>query len=201
MNPKKNKHLFYKRTHGGIVGIADTATYELLQSAAVKYYRNYPVTRGMAKYTCPTNKTGKNKVQAAIRVEMINSDTYTVNFYNTTCTMLLNGKNVEKVLYNDIADIHNIVSTCKFNGQEVNLKNINEMFATALRGILETMKSKSDGNSGTAPKNNQYLKQITDANENIQCIKCERNCRKKASYCTKGKHWCIIIVKNLLKNR
>ena len=43
---QRKKHLSYKRTHGGIVGIADTATYELLKNAAVKYYRNYPNSTG-----------------------------------------------------------------------------------------------------------------------------------------------------------
>ena len=94
------------------MGIADTATYELLKSAAVIYYKNYPSEKGIANYNRTTDKTGKNEVQITVRVELSNSDTYTINFYNTTSKMLINGKNVEQFLFNDLGAIHNIVSTC-----------------------------------------------------------------------------------------
>ena len=106
--------------------------------------------------------------------------------------MLINGKNVEQFLYNDIGEIHKLITTCRFNGQEVNLKKINEMFAAELKYILETMNSKTDkseNDNRPTMQSNNGLKQITENHENIQCIQCRRNCRKKASFCTTGKHW------------
>lgn len=182
------KHLSYKRTHGGIVGIADTATYELLKSAAIIYYKNYPSEKGNANYTCIMDKTGKNEVQTTVRVELSNSDTYTINFYNTTCKMLINGNNVDRFLYNDLGSIHKIVSTCKFNGQEVNLKKINEIFTIELKQIVEKLKTKVQTNTESVPQAKMSVKSI-DEGENIQCIGCKKNCRKNASYCTTGKHW------------
>ena len=189
---QRNKHLSYKRTHGGIVGIADTATYELLKAAALKLYTNYPTGKGNANYTRTTDKTGNNEVQITVRVELCNSDSYTVNFYNTTCKMLINGKNVNQFLFNDLESIHKIVSTCKFNGKEVNLKKLNEMFTTQLNQILETLNSKTETDLKT--KNDSALQVKTDLKsvddgDSIRCIGCKKNCRKNAVYCTTGSHW------------
>ena len=193
---QRNKHLSYKRIHGGIIGIADTATYELLKSAAVKYYKNYPSGKGIAKCTCMTDKTGKNELQTTVRVELSNIDIYTINFYNTTCKMLINGKNVEQFLFHDLGSIHKIVSCCKFNGQEVNLKKINEIFAIELKQILEILKNKSQSNTGSVPLVKTNLKEITKDDENIQCIGYKKNCRKKRHTALLVTTGCIITVKN-----
>ena len=192
---QRNKHLSYKRTHGGLVGIADTATCELLKSAAVIYYKNYPSEKGIANYNQTTDKTGKNEVQITVRVELSNSDTYTINFYNTTSKMLINGKNVEQFLFNDLGAIHKIVSTCKFNGQEVNLKKINEMFTIELKQILEKLKTETQTDSNPVTQIKLNSKSI-DEGENIQCTGCKKTVEKMHHIAPRANTGCTTAVKS-----
>ena len=61
--------------------------------------------------------------------------------------------------------------------KEEYIKSLNEKMAEQLYKILQ----KSTAENSVSKKNEDF--------NNINCLKCKKRCRTKATYCTKGKHW------------
>ena len=100
------RHLEYEATGGGLVGVADAATFELLKEAALKFYSNY--THGQAEIKKTADKKGKHVVQFIFQVQSQDEESYTLNMYTTTSKMLVNGKNVQLFMEQDLPEIHRI---------------------------------------------------------------------------------------------
>ena len=166
-----------------MVGVADAATFELLKEAALEFYSNYPCGKAEIKKT--TDKKGKNVVQFVIQVQTHNNESYTLNLYTTTSKMLLNGRDTQVFVEHDLPEIHHIVQNVKFGGQALNLKALNELFIEQLNKLLA---GSTAVHSESTITNMKQIKN-SEKEEDIQCLKCNRPCRKKASFCTNGEHW------------
>ena len=177
------RQLEYESTGGGMVGVADAATFELLKEAALKFYSNYPCGKAEIKKT--TDKKGKNVVQFVIQVQTHNNESYTLNLYTTTSKMLLNGRDTQVFVEHDLPEIHHIAQNVKFGGQALNLKALNELFIEQLNKLLA---GSTAVHSESTITNMKQIKNL-EKEEDIQCLKCNRPCRKKASFCTSGEHW------------
>ncbi|CAC5402179.1 CTRB [Mytilus coruscus] len=73
--------LEYKHTKSGIVLTADAVTFALLRLATLNYVKNLPEIRGQANIRKTTI------VQHIIKFAL-NNRSYTINIYNTTCTLV-----------------------------------------------------------------------------------------------------------------
>ena len=71
----------YELTGGGVVLTADTATFELIRTAAMKYYLNIPIEFGQINKDVTTDRTKSNIVQITIKVSSDSSRDYTINIY------------------------------------------------------------------------------------------------------------------------
>jgi hypothetical protein len=60
-----------------------------------------------------------NTVQYTYHIGCKETQTYTINAYLTKCSLLINGKNVEKFIDDDIKEIHSIMSQTKINGVKI----------------------------------------------------------------------------------
>ena len=119
------RHLEYESTGEGLVGVADAATFELLKEAAFKFYSNYP--HGQAEIKKTTDKKGKHVVQFIFQVQTQDEESYTLNMYTTSSKMLVNGKNVQVFMEQDLPEIHRIVQNVRSGGKALNLKVLNEL--------------------------------------------------------------------------
>ena len=108
-------------------------------------------------------------VQYTFRVELPNHQKYTVNLYTTTSKLLVNGKDCEVFIQNDIPNIQTrIVNEVKtIPNFDMNL--LNRQLQEQLAHLI----------NGTPHKVN---------NDNIQCPKCTKFCRSRSTYCTSGNH-------------
>ena len=87
---KRNLNVEYKYTNGGIVLTADAVTFELLRLATLNYFEKLPEIIGQANIRKITDKSQATVVQYIIKV-IVNNASYTINIYNTTSRLLVNG--------------------------------------------------------------------------------------------------------------
>ena len=62
---------------------------------------------------------------------------YTLNVYHTRCSFLVNGKQIEKFLNDDLPKIHDLIKTVVLNGKVVNLKPLNQALEFQLKKLLD----------------------------------------------------------------
>ena len=177
------RHLEYEATGGGMVGVADAATFELLKEAAFKFYSNYPYGQAEIKKTADKNR--KHVVQVIFQVQTQDEESYTLNMYTTTSKMLVNGKNVQVFLERDLAENYHIVQNVEFGGKALNLKMFNELLIGQLNSLLS---GSTAVDSDTTSANLKQIKS-SDNKDDIQCLKCNKPCRKRNTFCTEGSHW------------
>ncbi|CAC5378670.1 unnamed protein product [Mytilus coruscus] len=138
---KRNLSIEYKHTAGGIVLTADAVTFELLRLATLNYLENLPEIKGQTNIRKITDKSQTTIVQHIIKVAM-NSTSYTINIYNTTSRLLINGTDANQFLANDINSIHEII----LKGlQEQGVKGLNtEEFNRQLGNQLQNLLDNND---------------------------------------------------------
>ena len=61
---------------------------------------------------------------------------YTLNVYHTRCSFLVNDKQIEKFLNDDLPKIYDLIKTVVFNGKVVNLKSLNQALEFQLKKLL-----------------------------------------------------------------
>ena len=98
---KRNLKVDYKYTNGGIVLTADAVTFVLLGLATLSYFANLPDIIGQANTRKITDKSQATIVQHIIKV-ILNNASYTINIYNTTSRLLVNGNDANHVIAKDI---------------------------------------------------------------------------------------------------
>lgn len=180
---KRVQHLTYTLTAGGMVAIADAATYELLKSAMVNFYNSYNPEHGSTSTTEILDSTGKNTVQITVRVNNTDGESYTVNMYNTTSKLLINGKNIDQFLNVDIKVIHDRLSSTLTS--EHTLKSLNELLKSQLINLIEDRNQTHNKREKPVEETESPPRSPVD----ILCAKCKKACRTKATLCTHGNHW------------
>jgi hypothetical protein len=105
---KRNLKVEYKYTNGGIVLTADAVIFELLGLAILNYFANLPDILGQANISKITDKSQATIVQHIIKV-ILNNASYTINIYNTTSRLLVNGNGANHFIAKDSPSIHKIV--------------------------------------------------------------------------------------------
>ena len=141
MAATRAKNLKYNYTDGGVVGRADAATFELIKHATLQLYSQYPSGKGSAHITFITNNSKQFHVQHTIRVSEKNDRGYTINLYHTTTKMLVNGRNIEKCMQDDLRDIHISIEKALNNNNNPDIGNLNDMFIEQLGQLLKSFNS------------------------------------------------------------
>ena len=178
---KRVKSVNYEFTSGGIVCEADAATYELFKMAALHLYTSYPEQKGIVDIIKNTDTTGQNISIITIKVSNNNNQdrNYTLNLYNTTSRMLVNGKKIDIFIHDDLKKINGLIQEQLAMNDNSDIKSLNDLLKTELQNLMDKMNKSNYQNVETNPVKS------TD----INCIKCNRPCRSKASFCDVGQHW------------
>ena len=104
----------YEYTNGGISGKLDTATFELLDSACLELYQNFPAEEGFCIFTTTEDRQDETIVQHTFKVrrtdETGSTVGYTLNLYLTNNTLLLNGKDFDRFMYMHLPVMHDIMT-------------------------------------------------------------------------------------------
>ncbi|CAC5402685.1 unnamed protein product [Mytilus coruscus] len=168
---KRNLSVEYKYTKGGIVLTADAVTFELLRLATLNYFENLSEIKGQANIRKITDKSQTTIVQHIIKVAL-NSNSYTINIYNTTSRLLINGTDANKFLANDINNIHEIVlkGLQEQGVKGLNTEELNSQLGNQLQNLL--------GNNDLAKGSRMKEQLNTDGNET--CTICNKKCRLDA---------------------
>ena len=174
----KRKNIEYRYTDGGVTGQADAVTFELLKEALLVYF-------GVEKkdYKCKITESKDrdgNCVQKTIRVVYPNqTDSYTLNLYYTKCSFLVNGKSVEKFLYEDLKKIHLMIESATVDGEQVDITELNALLAKQLSEVLSINNKQQNTTAITESDSVEHQK-------SIKCIKCGKNCQSRAVFCEKN---------------
>jgi len=85
--------------------------------------------------------TKKETVQHTFHVQCLRPSnlSFTINTYTTRFSLLINGKNSELFLDNDIRHIHNIMSSTKINGTNIDVQRLNQCLAANLEQALHPL--------------------------------------------------------------
>ena len=170
---KRAKNLSYEYPHGGVVATADAATYQLIKISAIHFDEQYPTENGMAHVIGTTDNTGRHIIQNTIRVTSAsnNEREYTINFYQTTLKMIVNGKNVHKFMHEDLSAMHNIIRNAMNDNKNIDVKNMNSMLEEQLENLISNIKNRKQQNHTKTHEINKV---------DVNCIKCNRSCRTKS---------------------
>lgn len=71
-----------------------------------------------------------------IRVSVNNISAYTISIYYTKCSFLVNGKNVNKFIEEDLPNITSVAKDVILNGNKVNLQGLNTLLEEQLQKHL-----------------------------------------------------------------
>jgi hypothetical protein len=151
---KRAVHIEYKYTSGGIVIVADAATFELIKHASIAYYEACPELVGEAFIQKQTDKSKNANVQLTIKVVEKNNVAYTVNLYLTTCKLLVNGKNPENFLDRDISNIHRYINSTTCNDKKLNVNKLNEILKEQLETVLDITGNNTSQNTANVRHSN-----------------------------------------------
>lgn len=135
---KRIRNWAYEYTGGGMVIEADTATYELFKTVAIYYYNTYPSINGKAHTTTTTDNTSQSVVQLTVRVLDQNpqNNGYTINMYCTTSKIMVNGKNINKFIQEDLGSIHALIEDTLKSNKNTDIKAINNLMKEQLENLL-----------------------------------------------------------------
>ncbi|WAR04301.1 hypothetical protein MAR_019670 [Mya arenaria] len=175
---KRTDNVKIEHTNGGIVMTADTATFELLKAATLVYYRKKDSSEVTIEQS--TDRGGNNIVQFTIRV----NNKYTLNIYNTTSRILVNGKQQNIFINEDLDQIYEVCCSAKIDGQRINTDKLNQIFIEEIQKMQNVKIQEYSDNS--RPKG---VKPNAKNNEDISCIKCQKNCLTRSVLCSTSEHW------------
>ena len=135
--------------------------------------------------TQKTNASDKkgNIVQHTFHVQCLrpSNQSFTINAYTTRCSLLINGKNSELFLDNDIRHIHNIMSSTKINGTNIDVQRLNQCLTANFEQALLAL---TNGQCENVENKNVIDQEVITA----KCLKCKRTCKTRGVECKNG-HW------------
>ena len=179
---KRNLNVEYKYTNGGIVLTADAVTFELLRLATLNYFEKLPEIIGQANIRKITDKSQATVVQYIIKV-IVNNASYTINIYNTTSRLLVNGNGANHFIDKDIPSIHKIMlkGLQEQGVKGLSIDELNRQLGNQLQNLLD------NGNDMSTENKRNEQPSTEDSKET--CIKCHKKCRTRSIFCDIGNHW------------
>lgn len=135
---KRVQHVLYEKKDGGMVITADAATFESVKHAALYYFRNYPTEKGTAMINTNIDNTKKHIVQYTVRVATVDGCSYTANIYTTTSKCMVNGKDIERFMSDDLREIHRLIRTACLEDKQFSLQKISDMLIEQLQRLLDS---------------------------------------------------------------
>ncbi|CAG2197361.1 unnamed protein product [Mytilus edulis] len=148
----------------------------------LSYFENLAESNGKATIREITDKSQTTVVQHIVKVSA-NKASYTINIYNTTSRLLINGNGANQFLDNDLKNIHSIVlKSLKEQGVEgLSTEQLNRQLGNQLQSLLH-----KDNNSTIRTGTNKK-QEVEEGNDT--CTKCNQRCKTRSTYCDKGSHW------------
>ena len=136
-------NLSFKYTGGGLTGCADAVSFELLKNAIIHYYQHI-IQNGDIKVKIDNDTDKKGLVVSMIiRVSVNNISAYAISIYYTKCSFLVNGKNVNKFIEEDLPNITSVAINVILNGSSQSTSSKHP----AWRTITFTMKKSRISNT------------------------------------------------------
>jgi hypothetical protein len=177
----KRTEIQYTFTCGGITAELDAVYFELFTSALELYCRNPNAIKLFDFRKVIAKDKGGRKVKYTFQIFDAPSLSYTINAYITICSLLINGKNINKFIERDIKHIHEMMCNTTINGAKINTELLNSALCKTLEEAIKSLKTQ---NLKVESSNNK----LTKINKDEKCQKCNRNCKTRAVICQKG-HW------------
>ena len=176
----KRTEIEYENTKGGITSKLDAVSFELFIHACEKFYGESNLHE-FTKTTATDRQS--NNVQYTFHIKTKDSDpfNYTINAYLTKCSLLINGRNTQHFINNDVIHIHKIMSNTTIQGAKVNVELLNKNLASKLESALESIDHSKSSLEPTSAISNPH-KAVE------KCHKCNRICKSRAVLCQFG-HW------------
>ncbi|MCW4344959.1 MAG: hypothetical protein N0E48_16630 [Candidatus Thiodiazotropha endolucinida] len=181
----KRQEIEYAVKGGGVVAKLDAVSFELFHISCKDYFSNS--TDDILNVSRDSAKDGKgNIVQYTYVVYLKDNTSYTVNLYVTKCSLLINGRATYYFIDKHLPEIHHMMSHIKIQGIPVNIKKLNELLVSQ----LQKLSSDSTITDFKTPKPQRRKIEFSPKPEdNIACIKCSKNCRKRAVECDSCNRW------------
>jgi hypothetical protein len=136
-------------TGGGLRMFLQVGAYEALRHCLKELYKSYDQA-----YSVVNNWTSDNRGNVVSELYSIadsaGNKMYTINLYNTTSTVLVNGKHDDRFMTTDLPLIQQYYTSIKVGGENVNLEKLNHSCRLALIAAqASSNNSASKRNSGT----------------------------------------------------
>jgi hypothetical protein len=181
-------------TGGGVLLTTEPVTFELMRVICGQYYANYPHKGLSASRSEATDASGENVVQETYFIKPMSAATshsYTLNFYLTKSSMLLNGKTPHLFLETDFKQ-HILPALNDKMPSAASLDDILDRLATCIEqslsaGIVGGERIHDSHSNNRTRKNKSVIR--AGANLEDNCRKCNRRCASKSVYCNQGHHW------------
>ena len=178
----KRQRIEYAVKGEGVVATLDAVSFEMFRFACKEFY-NAPKKQIICVDAAKDSKV--TIVQLTYTVHLEISINYTMNLYYTKCILLINGKATMVFIDKHLKHIHQIMSSVTITGMTVDTKTLNELLTAQLLKLIKNR-------SYLALKTRKPLKTITFASaddDDKPCLKCKRNCRKRAVECATFQQW------------
>ena len=128
-------------------------------------------------------------VSVIIRVSVNNISAYAISIYYTKCSFLVNGKNVNKFIEEDLPNITSVAKDVLLNGNKVNLQALNTLLEEQLQKLYDDRNKLSTTNFQKSSNSHQIALKKASNNTDTKCIKCNRNVQTRGVSCSKTEHW------------
>ena len=149
-----------------------------------------PEIIGQANIRKITDKSQATIVQHIIKV-IVNNASYTINIYNTTSRLLINGNGANHFIVKDIPSIHKIVlkGLHEQGVKGLSIEELNRQLGNQLQNLLDNGNDLAQGNKRNEQLNSEDNKEA--------CIKCHKKRRTRSTFCETGNHWVHYKCQNL----
>ena len=129
----------YEVKGGGVTGIMNTASFEIFRAACSTYFKNFPALEGKFIINISENKKHKAVVQQTYKVVRQQEGldiSYTLNLYPTKNSLLLNGKDTDRLIDSHLPTIHQVMINTVQEWKVDNLANLNLILSEQFSQIL-----------------------------------------------------------------
>ena len=182
----KRQEIEYEIKGGGIVAKLDAVSFELFHYSCKDFFHNSDDE--ISRVDRDSAKDGRGNIVQYTYTVHLNDDTkYTVNMYSTKCSLLVNGRATTHFIDYHLPKIHKLMSQVKIQGMKINTKELNEPLASQLQKVV----ADSALTNFKTPKPARKKIELTSSMDlnSIVCLKCNKNCRKRAVQCDSCNRW------------
>ena len=209
LNACESVKVNYEIKRGGVTGTLDTASFELLRAACTAFFKNMHAEEGKCVINISEDKRRKAVVQQTYKFTRSHENEvigYTLNLYPTRNSLLLNGKDTDTFIDVHLPAIHVLMCKTVKDWEVGSAENLNRILGEGFSHILASRQAKNSENQDNPhlcvsrgitppPRRQDTLVQTASSpppdkeQEDIQCIKCKRNCMGRSAFCETGNHW------------